>query len=207
VTQRVKDAWAELAAWATESAGLSLSAAQLDQLRAYVALLQRWNAKIALISQRAGSEIVARHIADSVFAAAHCGTAARIADLGSGGGLPAVPIALLNPAAEVWCFEATAKKVSFLEATRSELRIGNLRVREGRIESAAGDPQLRGAFDLVTSRALAELEALRGLARPLLAPGGRLLAMRAAGDSAVGEVVAYALPDGTPRELAILGEV
>lgn len=207
MTQRVKDTWAELAPWAAQSAGLELDARVLESLRAYVALLQRWNAKIALVSQRAAADIVTRHIADAVFAAAHCGAAARIADLGSGGGLPAVPIALLQPSAQVWCFEATGKKVSFLEATRGEIGIANLRVREGRIESAAMDLQFRASFDLVTSRALAELDALRDLARPLLAPGGRLLAMRAAGSAPAGQVVAYTLPDGTPRELAILSEV
>jgi 16S rRNA (guanine527-N7)-methyltransferase len=208
VTRQTNHAWAELAAWATDAAGLSLSALQLDQLRAYVDLLQRWNAKIALVSQRDLDEILSKHVADSLFAAAHCGAARRIADLGSGGGFPAVPTAVLHPSVEVCCFEATAKKVSFLEATRAALRLTNISVREGRIEAAAADTGQRAKYDLVTSRALADLDRLSALARPLLSSGGRLMAMRAAGAMVPtgGDVISYLLPDGTPRELVILAE-
>jgi len=208
VTRRVNDAWAALRAWAAGAAGVAIDDAPFDQLRAYVEVLQHWNARMALVSQREVEAILVKHVADSIFAAGRCGDAARIADLGSGAGFPAVPIAILRPGTQVCCFEATAKKVSFLAAARVATGLRNLLVREGRIETAATDAAHRESYDLATSRALADLEPLRRLATPLLRPGGRLLAMRAAGLAvpAGAEVIEYRLPDGTPRELVMLGQ-
>lgn len=208
MTRRTGDAaaWDALWEWARLALpGDTVAAAQRAPLPAYLALLQRWNARIALVARHDLATLLTRHLADALVAAAHCGAATRVADLGSGAGFPAVPIALLHPRAAVHCFESIGKKASFLAAVRATLGMRNLFVCETRIESAALAAEHRASYELITSRALADLDVLRGLAFPLLRPGGLILAMRSASAPAPAEakIVDYLLPDGTPRRLVI----
>jgi 16S rRNA (guanine527-N7)-methyltransferase len=103
----------------------------------------------------------------------------------------------------VTLIEARGKKVSFLEEACRVAGIRNAEPMHARIEDAARTPPHPHRYDFVTSRALADLDALRTLAKPLAAPGARLVAMRsAAGDVPAGaERIDYLLPDGTPRAL------
>jgi 16S rRNA (guanine527-N7)-methyltransferase len=113
--------WKGLQAWCLASTGLELSGAQVDQLAGYVDLLLFWNRRIALVSQSqaAPDAILVTHVADSLFAAARCG--GRVADLGSGGGLPGIPIAIARPGATVCLIESVGKKASFLSEARRTL--------------------------------------------------------------------------------------
>jgi 16S rRNA (guanine527-N7)-methyltransferase len=209
VTQRVNELWEALHDWARDAVGVTIATAQLQQLRAYIDTLQLWNRRMALVSQRDLEVILSKHVADSVAAAAWCGAARRIADLGSGAGFPGVPIAILHPQAQVCLMESIGKKASFLEEARRAARLLNLTVFNGRIESAWAMPAHRGAYDLVTARALTDLNGLLTLAAPLLSAGGRLMAMRAAeaGAPPGSQVIPYRLPDDTPRELLIISPV
>lgn len=195
--------WTRLQAWFHQTAGLDLTPTQLAALQAYIDLLLTWNRKVSLVSQQDVDEILVKHVADSLFAAAHCTGAARIADLGSGGGFPGVVIAILQPQARVCLMESRGSKASFLEEVCRRLRLGNCAVYHGRIEDAGQSPEHAGSYDLVVSRALADIEELRRLAEPLLTADGRLIAMRApsGGDDAC---LAYSLPDGSPRRLTSL---
>ncbi|MEO8604342.1 MAG: 16S rRNA (guanine(527)-N(7))-methyltransferase RsmG, partial [bacterium] len=179
MTQHVSDPWPALCEWARDAIDVAISAEQLAQLRAHVDVLLLWNRRMALVSQQDLASILIKHVADSLVAAAWCGKSDRIADLGSGAGFPGVPIAVLLPQARVALMESIGKKVSFLEETRRAARVSNLIVIDGRIEAAAGNALHRGSYDLITARALADFERLQTLAAPLLAPNGRLLAMRA----------------------------
>jgi len=198
--------WDSLRDWSARVAGLSLSAPQLARIRAYIDLLLQWNQKVALVSRGEVGSLVGKHVADSLIAAAHCGGVATIADLGSGAGFPGMVIAAVRPGAAVSLVESRGRKVSFLEEAARVAGLANVEVVEARIEALAADPRHRGRYGLVTSRALADLDQLVALARPLAAPGARLVAMRsvAAAVPDGAEVVDYQLPDGTPRRLVIV---
>ena len=198
--------WDSLRDWSARVAGLPPSPAKLDQLRAYIDLLLQWNQKVALVSRGESGSLVGKHVADSLIAAAHCGGAERIADLGSGAGFPGMVIAAMHPGAAVSLVESRGRKVSFLEEAARVAGLANVEVVEARIEALAADPRHRGRYGLITSRALADLDQLVALAHPLAAPGAQLLAMRsvaAAVPDGAG-VVDYQLPDGTPRRLVIV---
>lgn len=198
--------WKALREWSERVAGLSLSAAASRRLHAYVDLLLQWNRKVALVSQGDLGTVLVKHVADSLVAAARCGSARRMADLGSGAGFPGLVIAIAQSTVEMTVVESRGRKVTFLEEATRCADVANARVVQARIESLADDPRHRGRYDLLSSRALADLDQLVALARPLAAPGGRLLAMRAAEapSPAGAENLDYALPDGTPRRITIL---
>jgi 16S rRNA (guanine527-N7)-methyltransferase len=195
--------WQSLRSWSHRVAGLELTDAALDQLRHYVDLLQVWNRKISLVGSAKPAVVLDKHVADSLIVAARCRGVSAVADLGSGAGFPGLVIALLLPATRITLIEARGKKVSFLEEVRRVLKLGNVEPIHGRVEAVGGEDRHRGAYDLVTSRALADIDHLQELAAPFLRPGGRLLAMRSV-TAAVpegAERFAYTLPDGTPRML------
>lgn len=198
--------WPDLRLWAAETLGLALPDPTADRLRRYIDILRFWNRKVALVSQRDLPSILVKHVADSLVAAVHCDAARRIADLGSGAGFPGLVIALLRPEAHVTLIEARGRKVSFLEEACRTAAIANAQVVHARIEVAAAAAEHAASYDLITSRALADLAQVVALAHPLGAPGARVLCMRAA-DAPVppeAQVHRYLLPDGTPRQLTLV---
>ncbi len=153
--------------------GLTLAPAQVDALLDYVALLARWNAVYNLTAVREPREMVTRHLLDSLGIAPHlAGTA--LADLGSGAGLPGIPLAIAEPARRVFLVESNGKKARFLREVVRRLALGNAHVIEARAESAAVPEPVHA----VTARALAALPELAALAARWLAPGGALYAMK-----------------------------
>lgn len=160
-------------------ATLGLDAAALaPPLLAYLALLARWNRTYNLTAIRDPHEMVTLHLLDSLamhpFVTDLAAANGRLADLGTGAGLPGIPLALAYPQLQVTLVESSGKKARFLREAVRTLGPGNIRVAQTRIE-ALGQ---RGAFDAITARALATLPIIVELGGPLLRPGGRLLAMK-----------------------------
>lgn len=145
-------------------------------LHAYLDLLARWNRAYNLTAVRDPREMVPRHILDSLAMNAHLDGIATLADLGTGPGLPGIPLAIARPALRVTLVEANGKKARFLREAVRTLGLGNAEVAESRIE-ALDRP---GAFDAITARALATLPQILEFGGYLLAPGGKLLAMKGA---------------------------
>jgi len=184
---------------------LGLDRALADPLLAYLALLARWNATYNLTAIRDPREMVAKHLLDSL--AMHAATAplaaagGRLADLGTGAGLPGIPLAIAQPGLRVALVESNGKKARFLREAIRSLGLGNAQAVESRIE--AWDAP--GAFDAITARALATLPLILGLGGHLLKPDGVLLAMK----GAVPEAEIAALPAGWAvrevRPLAVPG--
>jgi len=202
------DAWRALQDWVAGRTALAISPAQWAQLRTYLDTLLAWNRKLALVSQRDLTQIINKHVADSLFAAAYCVDGESVVDLGSGAGFPAVPIAISRPASRVCLIESRGKKASFLEEARRAASIRNAVICHRRIEAASADVEHRSQYAVATARALATTGEFLSLARPFLAPGGRAIAMRSVeepqGEEAKTlEAVRYQLPDGTPRRLLI----
>ncbi|MGN6514058.1 MAG: 16S rRNA (guanine(527)-N(7))-methyltransferase RsmG [Lysobacteraceae bacterium] len=156
-------------------AALGLDAALAAPLLAYLALLHRWNGTYNLTAIRDPRGMVAKHLLDSL--AMHAAVAdGSLADLGTGPGLPGIPLAIARPGLRVTLVESNGKKARFLREAVRTLRLGNAEVAESRIE-ALDRP---GAYDQLTARALATLPQIVALGGHLLKRGGRLLAMKGA---------------------------
>ena len=159
---------------------LGLERALAAPLSAYLALLLRWNRAYNLTAIRDPGDMVRKHLLDSL--AMHSGVDAiaarggRLADLGTGAGLPGIPLAIARPGLRVALVESNGKKARFLREAVRTLGLRNVRVVESRIEAVAE----AGAFDAITARALATLPLILELGGHLLAPAGRLLAMKGA---------------------------
>ncbi len=157
---------------------LGLERALAGPLLAYLALLLRWNATYNLTAIRDPREMVAKHLLDSL--AMHAATApiaaagGRLADLGTGAGLPGIPLAIAQPGLQVALVESSGKKARFLREAVRSLGLGKARAVESRIEAFDAP----GAFDAITARALATLPLILELGGHLLKPGGVLLAMK-----------------------------
>jgi 16S rRNA (guanine527-N7)-methyltransferase len=152
---------------------------QRDTLLAYLALLQRWNATYNLTAVRDPAQMLTQHLADCLAVIAplrrHCATAQsqRILDVGSGGGLPGVVIAALNPGIHVTCVDTVGKKAAFIRQAAGELGLKNLFGEHARVEQMKAAP-----FDVIVSRAFASLNDFTRLTRRHLAPQGVWMAMK-----------------------------
>jgi 16S rRNA (guanine527-N7)-methyltransferase len=159
--------------------GLPISTPQRAGLVTYVDLLARWNATYNLTAVREREAVWAQHIADCLAVLPALdrhlagGGTRRVLDVGSGGGLPGVVLALMRPALDVTCVDAVGKKAAFVRQVAGALALPNLHAVHGRVEALRAPP-----FELVTSRAFASLADFVRLTRPLLAPGGSWLAMK-----------------------------
>lgn len=165
----------------------------------YVDLLLEWNRAVNLTGARTTEEVAA-HIDDArrllVF---DWGRVRTVIDIGSGGGLPAIPLALELPAVQFTLLEANARKCAFLLHAAATLAMGNVRVLQGRAEELARQPDLRDRFDRAISRAVARPATLLELALPFVRPGGDLLAEVRHLDPQPLEPVARLLGGGMPR--------
>lgn len=161
---------------AARELGLGLSDAQLDQLLAYLALLQKWNKVYNLTAVRDPAQMLSHHLVDSLSVIAPLqrhGAPARLMDVGAGGGLPGVVIAICCPGTDVSCVDAVAKKATFIQQVAAELRLPNLHGVHSRVEALDTKP-----FGVITSRAFASLVDFTSLTRQHLAEGAVWMAMK-----------------------------
>jgi len=156
-------------------AALDLAPALAGPLLAYLALLDRWNRTYNLTAIRDPREMVAKHLLDSLAMHPFAGDGA-LADLGTGAGLPGIPLAIADPGLQVTLVESNGKKARFLREAVRTLKLPNARVAEARIEAL----DMPGMFDAITARALATLPLILQLGGHLLKPEGKLLAMKGA---------------------------
>lgn len=159
-----------------EAQGLVASREQCSALTLYLDLLERWNAVYNLTAVRDRSAMLKQHLADCLAIVPHLAShrsRGRVLDVGSGGGLPGVVIAVMMPAMEVTCVDAVAKKAAFIRQVAGVLAIGNLHAVHGRVEAFSSE-----RFDVVVSRAFATLAKFVELTRECLAPNGIWLAMK-----------------------------
>lgn len=155
---------------------LELDAALAEPLLAYLALLDRWNRTYNLTAIREPRAMVSLHLLDSLAMHPFVRGIGALADLGTGAGLPGIPLAIAVPGLRVTLVESNGKKARFLREAVRTLGLGNARVAESRAEALA-EP---AAFDAITARAMASLADILAVGAHLLVPGGRLLAMKGA---------------------------
>lgn len=157
--------------------GLDPSSAMQARLLAYVALLKKWNATYNLTAIRQERDMVTQHLLDSLSILPAVEKSAlvgrRWADVGSGAGLPGIPLAIAHPDLEMTLIDTVEKKSAFQRQAKIELGLTNVTVVSARVENIRG-----GGFDAVVSRAFADIAEFVRLAGHLAEPGGRLYAMK-----------------------------
>ena len=153
--------------------GIDMSAAQEGTLLHYLTLLVKWNKVYALVSRRDGDDWVARHLLDSLAVLPYI-NGSRVIDVGSGAGLPGIPLALLCPEKQFFLLDSNSKKARFMTQAVIELGLKNVEVVDQRAEEFKPE----AGFDCVISRAFATLADMLAVAGHLAARGGRFVAMK-----------------------------
>jgi 16S rRNA (guanine527-N7)-methyltransferase len=151
--------------------GVSLPEGAVERLLDYRDLLERWNSAYNLTAVRDDREMVARHLLDSLAILPYV-HGRSLADLGTGPGLPGIPLAIAEPAREVLMVDSNGKKVRFLREAIRSLKLGNAKALQSRVE------EVEGTFECITARAFASLADMLGWGGHLLAPNGIWLAMK-----------------------------
>jgi 16S rRNA (guanine527-N7)-methyltransferase len=152
----------------------------MGRLGSYLGSLLAMNEQMNLTGIKEPAEAWERHALDALTLVpllGEFGAGARLVDVGSGGGVPGIPIAIARPDLQVTLVEATQKKAAFLSAVSTELGLANVSVRAERAE-VLGQGPWRGSFDVATARAVARIELLLPLMSPLVKPGGVLLLIK-----------------------------
>ena len=151
--------------------GIELTAEQNEKLLAFRDLLLKWNKTYNLTALRDPEQAISHHLLDSLAILPHVGNGPLL-DVGSGGGLPGIPLAIARPELSVSMVDTVQKKATFLQQAAIQLGLKNVTVHHARVE------QLAGHYAQISSRAFAEIGLFTSLTRHLLAPGGRWLAMK-----------------------------
>ena len=154
--------------------GIAVSPAQREKLAAHLELIAKWNRVHNLTAIRETSQMVVLHLLDSLSVLAQLEGARNIADVGTGPGFPGIPVAITRPDARVTLIESSHKKCAFLQQAMTELGLDNVAIACERVEHFAPEEK----FDAVISRAFSDLPDFVEQARHLVAPGGKLIAMK-----------------------------
>ena len=144
----------------------------------------------------------AQLVDDSLVLLDHVGEASRLVDVGSGGGLPGLPIKIMRPDLEVTLVEADRSKAAFLVQACASLGLKNVSVVDRRAEEIGHDPRYRETFDVAVARALAPMRVLAELCLPLVAIGGRLLAQKTRAEDVSDAAHAIEILGGALRSVA-----
>ena len=163
---------------AAQTLDLGLNDTQLDQLIAYLGLLQKWNKVYNLTAVRDPEAMLTQHLVDSLslippLRRHAAGQPLRLMDVGSGGGLPGVVIAICDPGIDVTCVDTVGKKAFFIAQVAAEIGLPNLHAEHSRVEKLKTAP-----FDVITSRAFASLADFTEWTRMHLKPGAVWAAMK-----------------------------
>jgi 16S rRNA (guanine527-N7)-methyltransferase len=163
--------------------GVELDAGQTGQLIDYLALLAKWNTVYNLTAIRDPAQMVTQHLLDSLAIVPAFEGAQNILDVGAGAGLPGMVLAIwaarARPAMRIAMIDTVHKKTAFLTQVKTELNLSNVTIYTGRVEKLqASELQSRQLFDVITSRAFADLADFVAWSGHLLAEGGKFIAMK-----------------------------
>ena len=153
---------------------LELDARQHEQLLDYLALLFKWNSVYNLTSVRDPLQMVTHHLLDSLAAVPAFAAAANVLDVGAGGGLPGIVLAIARPAMKVALIDTVHKKTAFLKQVKAELDLTNVTVYTDKVQQL----RVEQPFDVITSRAFADLSDFVNWSGHLLAEGGQFIALK-----------------------------
>ena len=152
---------------------LPLWAAQREQLMDYLALMAKWNGVYNLTSLRDPMQMVTHHLLDTLAAVSAFADASNVLDVGAGGGLPGIVLAICRPDMKVSLIDTVHKKTAFLTQVKAELNLANVTVYTMKVQDLKAGP-----FDVITSRAFADLSDFVNWSGHLLAEGGKFIALK-----------------------------
>ena len=173
-------AFEEILAARADEAGIPLTAEQIGQFSVYHEMLLDWNTRMNLTALTAPEDVAVKHIIDSLTAydAALFDGARTLIDVGTGAGLPGIPLAVYAPHLTVTLLDSLNKRVRFLTEVTAAMGLQNVRCIHARAEEAARTAEHRAAYDIVVSRAVARLPVLLEYTLPFVRVGGTLLALK-----------------------------
>ena len=173
-------AFEEILAARAAEAGIPLTAEQIGQFSVYHEMLLDWNTRMNLTALTAPEDVAVKHIIDSLTAydAALFDGAWTLIDVGTGAGLPGIPLAVYAPHLTVTLLDALNKRVRFLTEVTAAMGLQNVRCIHARAEEAARTAEHRAAYDIAVSRAVARLPVLLEYTLPFVRVGGTLLALK-----------------------------
>ena len=153
---------------------LDVTGAQQDKLLDYLALMNKWNSVYNLTSLRDPMQMVTHHLLDSLAAVPAFAGARNVLDVGAGGGLPGVVLAICQPDMKLSMIDTVHKKTAFLKQVKAELELANVTVHTMKVQ----DLEVSDKFDVITSRAFADLTDFLNWSGHLLAEGGKFIALK-----------------------------
>jgi 16S rRNA methyltransferase gidB len=173
-------AFEEILAVCAAEAGLTLTPAQIGQFTVYNDMLVDWNTRMNLTALISPADVAVKHIIDSLtaYAPALFGVAKTLIDVGTGAGLPGIPLAVYAPHIRVTLMDALQKRVRFLTEVTAAMGLTNTRCIHARAEEAARAKEHRAAYDIAVSRAVARMPILLEYTLPFVRTGGTVLALK-----------------------------
>ena len=175
------------------SLGVDLTDQKIQQLQAYLSFIHETNKRMNLTAVQDRNEMWIRHLLDSLTLVPFLQETGNVMDVGSGAGLPGIPLAIAEPNLLFVLVESTKKKAAFLKRAVEELGLSNVQVVEERAEVIGHDPTHREKYDVATGRALGRLPVFLELTAPFVRVGGKVLAMKGRNVSDEIEDSSYAL--------------
>ena len=158
----------------SEKEGFFLNNEKLERFEKYLFLIEEWNKKINITSIKNKEEVAIKHFLDSFIILKKFSVFGKVADIGSGGGFPGIPLKIVNPEIEMFLIEPIRKRANFLRTVISNIGLKKINVLNERAENF----NEKEKFDFTISRALSELNTFCELSLPLLKKGGCLIAMK-----------------------------
>ena len=163
---------------ACQAIGIELEETEITKLGQYIYLLLETNKKFNLTAIKDPDVAWMRHVLDSLGLLSCTSDAKSLIDIGSGGGLPGIPLAITQPHLKITLLETTGKKARYLQEVADQLGLSNVTVVNDRAETAAHEPDKREQFDLATARAVGPLPVLLEFTMPFVRIGGAVLAIK-----------------------------
>jgi 16S rRNA (guanine527-N7)-methyltransferase len=155
--------------------GVDVNAKQAEQMAVHARELISWNRRTNLTAITDPESIVVKHFLDSLAGLNHVPRRARVLDIGCGGGFPGLPLKIMRPRQPIVLVDAVRKKINFIKHVIRTMGLDQIRAMHARAETLADQADFRAGFDVVTCRALADMETIHRLAMPLLTPGGLMV--------------------------------